>query len=60
MQLRNRLPGMRLLVTSGTATGRTEAARLLLRDGDLQVWQPWDTPRAVDRFLRHFGPASAS
>jgi 3-deoxy-D-manno-octulosonic-acid transferase len=29
---------------------------LLLREGDIQTWQPWDTPGAVDRFLSHFKP----
>ncbi|MEY4737749.1 MAG: hypothetical protein RL302_2068, partial [Pseudomonadota bacterium] len=24
--------------------------------GDVQVWQPWDTPGAVGRFLAHFRP----
>ncbi|MEO8248159.1 MAG: 3-deoxy-D-manno-octulosonic acid transferase, partial [Burkholderiales bacterium] len=54
-RLRERLPGMRLLLTSGTATGRAEAERLLA-PGDLQVWQPWDTPGAAQRFLEHFKP----
>lgn len=54
--LRARMPGMRLLLTHGTATGRTEGARLL-QDGDLQVWQPWDTPGATGRFLAQFRPA---
>ena len=53
--LRARLPSMRLLLTHGTATGREEGARLLLA-GDLQAWQPWDTPAAVARFLAHFQP----
>ena len=53
--LRQTLPGMRLLLTHGTATGRAEGARLL-QAGDVQVWQPWDTPAAVQRFLRHFKP----
>lgn len=53
--LRQRLPHMRLLLTHGTATGRAEGARLL-RPGDVQVWQPWDTRGAVRRFLRHFRP----
>ncbi len=48
-------PGLRLLLTHGTATGRAEGARLL-QAGDLQVWQPWDTPQAVARFLVHFQP----
>jgi len=54
-QLRQRLPGMRLLLTNGTATGRAEGAGLL-QPGDIQVWQPWDTPGAVQRFLQHFKP----
>ena len=53
--LRQALPGMRLLLTHGTATGR-EAGRSLLRDGDIQVWQPWDTPQAAHRFVQHFQP----
>ena len=53
--LRQRLPGMRLLLTHGTATGRAEG-RALLQPGDAQVWQPWDTRGAVRRFLRHFRP----
>jgi len=54
-QLRSALPGMRLLLTHGTATGRTQG-RALLQPGDVQVWQPWDTPGAVRRFLAHFQP----
>ena len=54
-RLRARLPGMRLLLTHGTATGRAEGAQLL-QAGDRQVWQPWDTPGAVRRFLQHFKP----
>lgn len=54
--LRARLPGMRLLLTHGTATGRAEGAKLL-QPGDMQVWQPWDTRAAVGRFLRTFRPA---
>ena len=53
--LRARFPGMRLLLTHGTATGWEQGAALLQR-GDVQVWQPWDTPAAVQRFLRHFQP----
>ncbi len=48
--LRERRPGLRLLLTHGTATGR-EAGRALLGAGDLQVWMPWDSPGAVGRFL---------
>jgi 3-deoxy-D-manno-octulosonic-acid transferase len=53
--LRDLIPGMRLVLTHGTATGR-EAGRGLLREGDVQVWQPWDTPASVSRFLAHFQP----
>jgi 3-deoxy-D-manno-octulosonic-acid transferase len=53
--LRQQLPGMRLLLTHGTATGREEG-KALLQAGDVQVWQPWDTPQAVRRFLVHFQP----
>lgn len=53
--LREQLPNMRLLLTHGTATGRVEGAKLLAA-GDLQTWQPWDTPGAVQRFLTHFKP----
>jgi 3-deoxy-D-manno-octulosonic-acid transferase len=54
-RLRARWPGVRLLLTHGTATGR-ELGRSLLQAGDVQVWQPWDTPEAVRRFLMHFQP----
>jgi len=53
--LRARRPGLRLLLTHGTATGRAEGAKLL-QAGDAQAWQPWDTPVAVARFLAHFHP----
>jgi 3-deoxy-D-manno-octulosonic-acid transferase len=54
-RLRESLPGMRLVLTHGTATGR-EAGKALLQPGDVQVWQPWDTPAAVGRFLAYFRP----
>ena len=54
-ELRTALPGMRLLLTHGTATGRTQG-QSLLEEGDVQVWQPWDTPQAIHRFLQHFKP----
>lgn len=54
-RLREALPGMRLVLTHGTATGR-EAGKALLQPGDVQVWQPWDTPAAVGRFLARFRP----
>ena len=53
--LRTQHPGLRLLLTHGTATGRAEG-RSLLRPGDVQVWQPWDSPGAVARFFSHFKP----
>lgn len=53
--LREREPGLRLLLTQSTATGR-EAAQALLREGDALAWLPYDTPGAVRRFLRHWQP----
>ncbi len=53
--LRAQYPGLRLLLTHGTATGRAEG-RALLQPGDVQVWQPWDTRSVVARFLKHFKP----
>lgn len=55
--LRQALPQIKILLTHGTATGRNQG-QTLLREGDVQVWQPWDTPQAVARFLRHFKPAA--
>jgi 3-deoxy-D-manno-octulosonic-acid transferase len=55
--LRAQRPGLRLLLTHGTATGR-DAGAALLRDGDAQCWLPWDTPGAVRRFLHHHRPAA--
>ena len=53
--LRERLPRMRLLLTHGTATGREEGQKLL-RNGDVQVWQAWDTVSATEEFIKHFKP----
>jgi 3-deoxy-D-manno-octulosonic-acid transferase len=53
--LRRRRPGLALLLTTTTATGR-EAGAKLLRDGDVQAWLPYDTPGAVRRFLQRFRP----
>ncbi len=50
-ELRARHPGLRLLLTHGTATGRAAGAELL-RAGDAQAWLPLDMPGAVRRFLR--------
>ncbi|MES2936618.1 MAG: 3-deoxy-D-manno-octulosonic acid transferase [Pseudomonadota bacterium] len=55
--LRREQPALRVLLTHGTATGRTEGQRLL-REGDAQAWLPWDTPRAVRGFLEHFRPSA--
>lgn len=52
---RAQVPGLRVLLTHGTATGRAEG-RSLLQPGDVQVWQPWDSADAVQRFLAHFKP----
>jgi 3-deoxy-D-manno-octulosonic-acid transferase len=54
-KLRENIPGMRLLLTHSTATGRSEGAKLL-RQGDMQAWLPWDTAAATDRFFKHFKP----
>jgi 3-deoxy-D-manno-octulosonic-acid transferase len=56
-ELRRQEPGIRILLTHGTATGRAEGEKLL-RDGDAQAWLPWDTPGAVRGFLDHFQPAA--
>ena len=50
LALRRLQPGLRLLLTHGTATGRA-AGQPLLRPGDAQAWLPWDSPGAVRRFL---------
>ncbi len=54
--LRDAQPGLRMLLTHGTATGRA-AGSPLLRENDVQVWLPFDTPGAARRFLRHFQPS---
>jgi 3-deoxy-D-manno-octulosonic-acid transferase len=53
--LRENFPGLRLLLTHGTATGREEGHKLL-QPGDVQVWQPWDSPDVVARFFKAFQP----
>ena len=57
--LRAAQPGIRILLTHGTATGRAQGVSLL-QEGDVQVWQPWDTPAAVQRFWRTSNHVSAS
>ncbi|VTU24670.1 3-deoxy-D-manno-octulosonic acid transferase [Variovorax sp. SRS16] len=54
-ELRRQYADIPILLTHGTATGREEGAKLLA-PGDLQVWQPWDAPAAVARFLDRFQP----
>jgi len=53
--LRAQHPGLRVLLTHSTATGRSHGQGLL-RTGDQQAWLPWDTPAAVQAFLQHFQP----
>lgn len=55
--LRRARPGLRLLLTHGTATGRAAGAPLL-GAGDAHAWLPVDTPGAVRRFLDHFQPVA--
>lgn len=55
-RLRRERPGLRLLLTHGTATGRA-AGQALLMPGDVQAWFPYDTPGSARRFLRRFSPA---
>lgn len=53
--LREAVPGVRIVLTHGTATGRAAGAALL-QPGDVQLWQPWDAPGAVQRFLQACAP----
>ena len=55
--LRSERPAMKLLLTHGTATGR-DAGSALLREGDRQVWLPYDTPSATRRFIDRFRPVA--
>lgn len=55
LALRQQYPGLRVLLTHGTATGRDYGQRLL-QPGDLQVWQPWDSLAPPALFLAHFQP----
>ena len=54
--LRVRRPGLRLLLTHGTATGRAAGAELL-GPGDAQSWLPYDLAPVVRRFYAHWRPA---
>ncbi|MGL4668750.1 MAG: 3-deoxy-D-manno-octulosonic acid transferase [Saezia sp.] len=53
--LRKQMPGMKLLLTHGTATGWAQG-KALLQEGDVQCWMPVDMAGAVKRFFRHFQP----
>jgi 3-deoxy-D-manno-octulosonic-acid transferase len=53
--LRQRCPGLRVVLTHSTATG-WEAGQALLAPGDRQVWAPWDAPAAVAGFFEHWSP----
>lgn len=53
--LRARDPALRLLLTNGTGTGR-DAGAALLREGDRQLWLPWDSAGATRRFFAHHQP----
>jgi 3-deoxy-D-manno-octulosonic-acid transferase len=53
--LRRQRPGLRVLLTHGTATGMAQG-RASLQAGDAQAWLPWDTQAAVEGFLNHFKP----
>jgi 3-deoxy-D-manno-octulosonic-acid transferase len=53
--LRQQRPGLRVLLTHGTATGWAQG-EALLSAGDQQAWLPWDSPEAVTAFLDHFQP----
>jgi len=54
-RIKKTCPSTQILLTHGTATGMQEGLKFL-GEGDLQVWQPWDTKQAVERFLNHFRP----
>ncbi len=56
-ELRRQRPGLRLLLTHGTATGRA-AGTPLLREGDAQAWLPYDTPGSVRRFFSAHRPCA--
>jgi 3-deoxy-D-manno-octulosonic-acid transferase len=53
--LREAVPGVRIVLTHGTATGRAAGAALL-QPGDVQLWQPWDAPGVLQRFLQACTP----
>ncbi len=54
-RLRDRRPGLNLLITSGTATSAALLARRL-PEGACHQFAPLDTPGAVRRFLDHWHP----
>lgn len=56
MQLMERNPSHRILLTQTTASGR-KAARELFDDRVLTAWLPWDIGFFMRAFLRHFQPS---
>lgn len=54
--LRRAHPDHRILLTHMTPTGRETGVQLFGEDV-LRCYLPYDTPAAVDRFVRHFRPA---
>jgi len=54
-ELRRLQPHFKYLLTHGTSSGRLEGIKLLTPT-DIQVWQPWDTRDATQKFLHHFRP----
>ena len=57
--LRRQMPGMRLLLTHGTATGRAEG-QTLLQPGDVQVCSPGTAGARCSALCSTFNPPSAS
>ena len=53
--LRNKRPGINVLLTTGTATSAEMAAKRL-PPGAIHQFVPIDTPAAVSRFLKHWKP----
>jgi 3-deoxy-D-manno-octulosonic-acid transferase len=54
-ELRQRRPGRRFLLTTGTVTSAL-LARDRLADGDIHQYAPLDAPKYVARFLDHWRP----
>ena len=56
-ELRNRLPQVRIVITSSTKTG-WNAARQLAGPQDLVLFPPWDLKSVCRRFLRRLRPSA--